>query len=102
MDRIPALDTQPKLAAKAGIGQSTVSRLLLQEQGATVDMLDAFAAAFGIQTWELLADSDSTREAAYQRMILGARGDLSTMPLPDATVRNSQNSRPRKSKKPPR
>lgn len=54
MDSRPDLDTQTKVANRSGVGQSTIQRLLAQEQSATIDMLDKIAAPFGLKPWELL------------------------------------------------
>lgn len=54
MDARPDLDTQTKVANRSGVGQSTIQRLLAQEQSATIDMLDKIARPFGLMPWELL------------------------------------------------
>lgn len=43
------LDTQVKVAAKSGVSQSTVQRVLAKEQAATLDVIQSFAQAFGIK-----------------------------------------------------
>lgn len=63
--------TQPQLAKKARIGQSSVSRILRGESSATTDMIAALAEALKCQPWELLTDNETTRKAALERMILG-------------------------------
>ena len=49
MDNTPALNTQPKVAARAKISQSTVQRVLSRSQAPTVDLIDDIARAFDIQ-----------------------------------------------------
>lgn len=51
----PALDTQKKLAEFAGVGQTTVSRLLKKQVSPTLDVLDRICIAFGRDTEELIA-----------------------------------------------
>jgi transcriptional regulator with XRE-family HTH domain len=65
----PGMDTQMAVAKKAGIGQSHLSRLLRCEASATTDLIAALARALGIQPWELLADTEATREAALRKML---------------------------------
>ena len=56
------VDTQTKVAAKAGVSQSTVQRLLSLEQAATVDLLEQLAHAFGVKKPEhLLLESDEVK-----------------------------------------
>lgn len=54
MDAYPDLGTQPKLAERAGVDQTTISRLLRAERSATIGTLDAVARAFGLEVWKLL------------------------------------------------
>lgn len=61
MARTPDLDSQPKVAARSGVGQRTVGRILLGQVAATIDTLDALANAFGMSAWELLDPTLSTR-----------------------------------------
>jgi transcriptional regulator with XRE-family HTH domain len=74
MEAAPGADRQLTLAKRAGVGQSHISRILRQESAATIDVIAALAEALNIQPWELLADSDSTRQAALEKM-LGGRID---------------------------
>lgn len=48
------LDTQMKVSVAAGVSQTTVSRILLARTGVTIDNLEAVAAAFGREPWELI------------------------------------------------
>lgn len=43
------MDTQVKVAAKSGVSQSTVQRILARDQAATVDLLEQLASAFGVR-----------------------------------------------------
>jgi transcriptional regulator with XRE-family HTH domain len=72
MGRDANLDTQPKLSAKSKVAQPHISRILRGTSGATIDAIAKLAGAFGCQPWELLVDTELTREAALRRMILGA------------------------------
>ena len=79
MHRDPNLDTQEKLAARAKVAQPHISRILRGRSAATIDVLAGLARAFGCQPWELLVDTELTRQAALQRMIVGS-------PAPDSRV----------------
>lgn len=55
----PDLGSQPKIAAKTAakgkkIGQRTVGRALKGEVSTTLGSVDALAAAFGVEAWQLL------------------------------------------------
>jgi transcriptional regulator with XRE-family HTH domain len=54
MEVTPHLNSQPKVAARSGLGQTSIGRILRKEAGATVDSLDLIARAFGIEPWHLL------------------------------------------------
>lgn len=71
MEATPGADTQLTLAKRAGVGQSHISRILRQESAATIDVIASLAEALNIQPWELLADSDATRQAALEKMLGG-------------------------------
>jgi transcriptional regulator with XRE-family HTH domain len=59
MDADPNADTQMKVSARAGISQSSVQRILAQDQAATVDVLDQLAVAFHVSHPErLLLEAD--------------------------------------------
>jgi transcriptional regulator with XRE-family HTH domain len=79
MHRDPNLDTQKKLAARAKVAQPHISRILRGTSAATIDVIAGIARAFGCQPWELLVDTELTRQAALQRMIVGS-------PAPDSRV----------------
>lgn len=56
MDQRPDLDTQTKVAQRAGVGQSTVARILSREVHTSLDVVEALAGAFGIHPLHLLTD----------------------------------------------
>lgn len=57
--RTSMVDTQVKVAAKAGISQSTVQRLLSQDQSATLDLLEQLSKAFSVaRPHHLLLEQD--------------------------------------------
>lgn len=45
----------------------------------TVDLLNDLAYALGVQPWELLADSETTRQAAMAKMIWGEHAEDETV-----------------------
>src|SRR5688572_1278536 len=71
MYRNPDLDTQAKLSKKSKVAQPHISRILRCTSGATIDALANLARALGMQPWELLVDTQLTRRAALEKMILG-------------------------------
>jgi ribosome-binding protein aMBF1 (putative translation factor) len=60
---------QPDLETSSKVGQSTISRIKLRQGAATLDAIAKIAGALGVQPWELLVDDDTTREAAYKRIL---------------------------------
>lgn len=54
-DSTPDLDSQAKIAAKAGIDQTTVGRILRAQNYPTLDKITALAKAFKVEAWQLLA-----------------------------------------------
>jgi len=54
MEVTPHLNSQPKVAARSGLGQTSIGRILRKEAGATIDSLDLIARAFGVEPWHLL------------------------------------------------
>lgn len=58
MDSVPALGTQQKLAAKTGIGQTTIGRIRRGEVNATLDNLKRIADAFGVPVSYLYGETD--------------------------------------------
>lgn len=60
MSRIPAIDTQVKLAKKAGISQSSVARVLAGNVDTQIGIVEALASAIGVPPGTLLqADAES-------------------------------------------
>lgn len=47
-------NSQPKVAERAGMAQSTVGRILRAEVWATLENIDGLAKAFRVQPWQLL------------------------------------------------
>ncbi|MFL9899039.1 helix-turn-helix transcriptional regulator [Paraburkholderia fungorum] len=58
MTRVPAADTQAKLAVRAGMSQSSVHRVLFMDTEPELATAHKLAAAFGITVSELLADDE--------------------------------------------
>lgn len=79
MQRTDALDTQKKLSMKSGVAQPHISRILRGTTGATIDRIALIARALGCEPWELLVDTELTRQAALRKMIMGS-------PVPDSVV----------------
>ena len=52
------LDTQAKLSVVAGVGQTTVSRILNQQVSPTVDVLEQIAMAFNKEAADLIIRPD--------------------------------------------
>lgn len=84
MDASASLDTQVKLAARAGVAQSTVGRLLRGEVYAQLAQVEAIAGAFGITVGELLTDSSLASEtgptydkAAFAKLPAGEKAQIS-------------------------
>lgn len=65
------LDTQKKLAAKAKIAQSHVSRIVNAAAGATVDAVEKVASALGCEPYELFIDDEIARRALIERLVTG-------------------------------
>lgn len=65
-----SIDTQQKLADRAGISQSTVQRILNCDQAATVEILEKLARACGVEPGDLLAlDDDSANLLGMYRRL---------------------------------
>jgi transcriptional regulator with XRE-family HTH domain len=73
MQKSPTLNTQLALAGRAGISQSHLSEILRGITSATVDLVNDLAFALGVQPMELLADTESARQAALAKMLWGER-----------------------------
>lgn len=78
MEKNPAMDTQVKLAKRAGISQSTVQRVLARENAATLDVVEDLGKAFGFRPPSLiLADNEHIELArAWSRMSDAERTQL--------------------------
>ena len=69
MDATPALDTQMKVHKASGLAQSTIQRLLAQDQAATVDVIEELAKPFGVDSRHFLLDPDEVKLLdLYSRM----------------------------------
>ena len=69
MAACPDLDTQVKLARKAGLSQSTVARILSADSAATADSIADLAHAFGVAPASLLM-----RDPAEIELLVTAQG----------------------------
>lgn len=69
------LDTQEKVAARAGVGQSTIQRILSCDVSTTVDVLERLADAFDIAPADLLSadDADTRMLSMFRRLDDGDR-----------------------------
>lgn len=72
MDSSNDLKTQKALASRAGISEAHLSDVLNQLVTAGVELVGQIAEALKLQPWELLADSETARQAAWARMLWGA------------------------------
>lgn len=73
MNNSQTLDTQLALAGRAGISQSHLSEILRGITSVTVDLVNDLAYALGMEPWELLADSEETRQAALAKLMWGEK-----------------------------
>ncbi|WP_158512154.1 helix-turn-helix domain-containing protein [Paraburkholderia caribensis] len=64
MNRSETLDTQVKVAARAGIAQSTVGRLLRGEVYAQLSQVEALAEAFRVNVASLLSEHENDAPAS--------------------------------------
>lgn len=67
MSRIAAVDTQTKLANRAGISQSSVARVLAGNVDTQIGIVAALATAMGIAPGRLLDDPDAAPELQIDR-----------------------------------
>lgn len=63
--------TKQQLAERAGMSGGHLSEVINGLSDITLRRLADLAGALGVQPWELLADSDSTRRAALAQMLWG-------------------------------
>lgn len=69
MQKHPALSTNVKLAAEAGLGLGTVARIRNASTAATLDTIDVLARVFGLEPWQMLVkDLDPKRLEVYARL----------------------------------
>jgi transcriptional regulator with XRE-family HTH domain len=67
MESHPTLNTQQKVARKAGIAQASVSRVLRLEQAVTLRQLESLADAFKVPVADLLKDESDKSAIHYDR-----------------------------------
>jgi transcriptional regulator with XRE-family HTH domain len=67
MSRNPAVDTQTKLANRAGISQSSVARVLAGNVDTQIGIVAALAIAIGVEPGRLLDDADASPELQIDR-----------------------------------
>ena len=77
MKKHTACDTQVKLAKRAGISQSHVSRLVNKAASATIGRLAKVAHALGCEPYELMLDDDQARRAMIERLMHGPAASTS-------------------------
>jgi transcriptional regulator with XRE-family HTH domain len=65
MRTVPAVDTQVKLAKRAGISQSSVARVLAGNVDTQVSIVESLATAIGVSAAELLEDETDTRTTLH-------------------------------------
>jgi transcriptional regulator with XRE-family HTH domain len=61
MEAVPAMETQAKVSKAAHVTQSTVWRVLEAEVGASVDVVDSLAKAFGVPPITMLCEGNELR-----------------------------------------
>jgi transcriptional regulator with XRE-family HTH domain len=61
MREVPAVDTQVKLAKKAGISQSSVARVLAANIDTQISIVAALAEAIGVRTADLLVEAPAEK-----------------------------------------
>ena len=97
MARRPDLDTQVKLATAAHVTQSTIWRILEEKVGASIDVVEALAKAFGVppvallsgdqenrllEAWSKLTDEERYRVVVFMEVTAQARANtIDSAPL---------------------
>lgn len=76
MREVPAVDTQVKLAKKAGISQSSVARVLAANIDTQISIVAALAEAIGVRTADLLVEAPAEKN----KPLLDLR-KLATLPI---------------------
>jgi transcriptional regulator with XRE-family HTH domain len=49
-----SFSSQAKVAARAGVDQTTIGRILAAKHAPTLDVVEKLAEAFGLATWQIL------------------------------------------------
>jgi transcriptional regulator with XRE-family HTH domain len=65
MRSVPAVDTQVKLAKRAGISQSSVARVLAGNVDTQVSIVESLASAIGVSAAELLEDATDAKASLH-------------------------------------
>ncbi|WP_321814603.1 XRE family transcriptional regulator [Paraburkholderia sp. J69-2] len=73
MESVPSLGTQQKLAAKTGIGQTTIGRIRRGEVNATLDNLKRIAEAFNVPVSYLYGETDVHGLTPEERAVVLSR-----------------------------
>lgn len=68
----PNVSSQPKLATKSGVGQSTIGRILRRESSPTIEILSKIASALSVTMFELM-DPHLTTTREYEGRIKEAK-----------------------------
>lgn len=93
---------QKKLAASAGISASHLSEVLRGISVPTIELVARLAAALKVQTWELVADSDQAKQAAWAKLLWGGAVANEKVeqhyPLPPATPAPPKEEAPKRKK----
>ncbi|MGF7130504.1 DNA-binding XRE family transcriptional regulator [Paraburkholderia sp. EB58] len=76
MARVPAVDTQAKLAAHAGMSQSSVHRVLHEDTEPELETAYKLACAIGISVSDLLREDDGTTVAPFDLERYAALPDM--------------------------
>lgn len=71
IERSESVRSVNALAIKAGVAQASLSEALRGLSAMTTDTIAEIAACLDCQPWELLANTESTRKAALERMLGG-------------------------------
>jgi len=94
------LSSSPKLEQKSGVAIATINRIRRKESGATIDSLDAIAAAYDLEPWQLLirnmdpknppvvAGVSEQEKALYERLQSSAREIVALTPAHVPTCAN--------------
>lgn len=95
LEKSSTINSANTLARKTGLSQSHISKVLRCEAAFSTDIIGVISSAFGIQPWELLVDTEATRESFIRRIVYA-------QPIPDEVGDNhvyrlpTAEARPRK------